>query len=60
LTDKGEKTYAYKVLEKTAEKGLVEFTAADIRLESNNLPNRLLGETIALDGLGPVLRDIAS
>ena len=60
LTDKREKTYSHKVLDKLLEAGLAEHVAAGHSTEVNTLLTRILGETISLEDLGLVLRDVSS
>jgi precorrin-2 dehydrogenase/sirohydrochlorin ferrochelatase len=60
LTGNGEKTYSYKVLDKLLKAGLAEHVAAGRTTEVNTLLTRVLGETISLEDLGLVLRDISS
>ncbi|MBE0575434.1 MAG: bifunctional precorrin-2 dehydrogenase/sirohydrochlorin ferrochelatase [Desulfuromonadales bacterium] len=60
LTDKYEKTYSHQVLNKLLKEGLAEHVAAGHTTEVNTLLTRILGETISLEDLGLVLRDISS
>ena len=60
LTGKCEKTYSHQVLDKLLKKGLAEHVAAGHTTEVNTLLTRILGETISLEDLGLVLRDISS
>lgn len=58
LTDKGEKTYSHEVLDKLLDAGLAEHVAAGRTTEINTLLTLLLGETISLEDLGLLLRDV--
>ena len=60
LTDKREKTYSYKVLDKLLASGLAEHVAAGHTAEVNILLTRILDEPISLEDLGLVLRDTSS
>jgi precorrin-2 dehydrogenase/sirohydrochlorin ferrochelatase len=60
LTDKPEKTYPHRVLDKLLEEGLAKHVAAGHTTEVNTLLTRILGETISLQDLGLALRDISS
>lgn len=60
LTDKREKTYSCKVLNKLLEEGLAEHVASAHTTEVNTLLTRILGEDISLEDLGLVLRDGSS
>ncbi|MDH3454084.1 MAG: bifunctional precorrin-2 dehydrogenase/sirohydrochlorin ferrochelatase [Desulfuromonadales bacterium] len=60
LTDKCEKTYSYKVLDKLLASGLAEHVAAGHTTEVNTLLARILDEAISLEDLGLALRDISS
>ena len=60
LTGRREKTYSHRVLDKLLEEGLAEHVAAGHTIEVNTLLTRILGETISLEDLGLVLRDISS